>query len=66
MDIIYKGIKTVNKVPFICFTAPHGQLVEIPVDTLTADRFTRYMDKISVPVVAGHVEPDEPDDISDM
>lgn len=47
--IIFEGIKFKNKVTYICFSS-NGKTVEIPIEKPIADRITKYLDKISLPI----------------
>ncbi len=61
--IIYDGIKTINKVPFLCFVNELGSRVEIPVDTFTSERVGKYLLRLSLPVEQVEHGNDEPSDI---
>lgn len=45
--IVYRGIKHVNKIPFLCLSNEKNFTVEIPLDQLTADRIAKYLDRLS-------------------
>lgn len=44
--IIFKGIKIIDKIPHIMFESS-GNIVEVPIDIVTADRIAGYLNKIN-------------------
>lgn len=44
--IIFKGFKIKDKIPHILFEQ-NGILIEIPIDIVTADRISGYLNKIT-------------------
>lgn len=47
--IRYKGIKKRDKVQFIIFANEKDVEIEIPLEDHIAERFSMYLDKISIP-----------------
>lgn len=45
--ITYQGLKVNNKVYYVCFANDDGERVEVPVETKSAERISRYLDKIA-------------------
>jgi hypothetical protein len=43
--IIYKGIENKNNVKFLLFEM-NDKKISIPIDSLTADRITKYLSKL--------------------
>lgn len=54
--IVFNGIKTRNKIPFLSFKNAEGEYIDIPLDVMTADRITKYLSKIS----KAELKPPEP------
>lgn len=54
--IIFNGIKTRNKIPFLSFKNEEGESIDVPLDLITADRITKYLSKIS----KVDIEPSDP------
>jgi hypothetical protein len=61
--IIYKGIKTRDKLSFICFTNEHKAIIEIPVSESCAKIISLYLERFSlknsIEVERGNDEPIE-------
>lgn len=51
MMIIYNGIKSKDKVYFLCFKNEKNDQVEIPMDAVIANRISLYLNKLGEPVM---------------
>lgn len=47
--IFYKGIIYKNKIPHLILENNLGNFIEIPIDSVHADRISKYLNKICLP-----------------